>query len=34
MLMSPTVVGRNGNTLYGLEPDVVQTLLAQARAGR
>ena len=34
MLMSPTVVGRKGNTLYGLDPTVVQNLLAQARVGR
>jgi D-aminopeptidase len=27
MLMAPTVVGRNGNTLYGLDADVVRGLL-------
>ncbi|MEO8107632.1 MAG: P1 family peptidase [Actinomycetes bacterium] len=27
MLMAPTVVGRGGNTLYGLDPSVVQGLL-------
>ncbi|MCZ3389157.1 MAG: P1 family peptidase [Actinomycetia bacterium] len=27
MLMAPTVVGRNGNTLYGLDADVVRPLL-------
>jgi D-aminopeptidase len=27
MLMAPTVVGRRGNTLYGLDPDVVRGLL-------
>ena len=34
MLMSPTVVGRRGNTLYGLDPNVVRSLLAQAKSGR
>jgi D-aminopeptidase len=34
MLMSPTVVGRKGNTLYGLDPAVVENLLAQAKTGR
>ncbi|MFL6287456.1 MAG: P1 family peptidase [Actinomycetes bacterium] len=34
MLMSPTVVGRRGNTLYGLDPAVVRNLLAQVKAGR
>jgi len=34
MLMSPTVVGRRGNTLYGLDPSVVRSLLAQAKSGR
>lgn len=27
MLMAPTVVGRKGNTLYGLDPEVVRALL-------
>lgn len=34
MLMSPSVVGRRGNTLYGLDPTVVRSLLAQASRGR
>ena len=34
MLMSPTVTGRRGNTLYGLDPSVVRSLLAQAKSGR
>ena len=34
MLMSPTVVGRRGNTTYGLDPQVVRNLLAQARVAR
>jgi D-aminopeptidase len=34
MLMAPTVTGRKGNTMYGLDADVVTTLLAQARSGR
>jgi D-aminopeptidase len=29
MLMAPTVVGRRGNTLYGLDADVVRGLLAR-----
>jgi D-aminopeptidase len=29
MLMAPTVVGRRGNTLYGLDADVVRDLLAR-----
>ncbi len=27
MLMAPTVVGRKGNTLYGLDADIVRSLL-------
>ena len=34
MLMAPTVVGRKGNTLYGLDAGIVRNLLAQATAGR
>jgi D-aminopeptidase len=34
MLMSPTVVGRQGNTLYGLDPGVVGGLLATAKRAR
>ncbi|HEX5018172.1 MAG TPA: P1 family peptidase [Actinomycetes bacterium] len=34
MLTSPTVVGRRGNTLYGLDPEVVKKLLAQGKAAR
>jgi D-aminopeptidase len=34
MLMAPTVVGRRGNTLYGLDADVVKDLLARAKVGR
>ena len=31
MLMAPTVVGRRGNTLYGLDPVLVQSLLASKK---
>jgi D-aminopeptidase len=34
MLMAPTVVGRRGNTLYGLDATVVQSLLARAKTDR
>ena len=34
MLTSPTVVGRRGNTLYGLDPGLVKNLLAQAKPAR
>ena len=34
MLMAPTVVGRKGNTMYGLPATVVQNLLAKSRSGR
>jgi D-aminopeptidase len=32
MLMAPTVVGRRGNTLYGLDADVVRGLIGDARS--
>jgi len=33
LLMSPTTVGRNGNTSQGLEPEVVRRLVEEHRAG-